>query len=174
MYLNIKADIDETNVFLCVCVLSVFSVRVAAAAASAGNPGVARLPDHPTFPTQEEEAEGQPDQPEDPEGEPQGGERGGHRGPEQRQCLLLPLLALKNRESVSSPASRPFSVSVCGVLAFLSVLVVKKRHRWQTKKCSFNSQHLVSSSLHGEVTSVEVGELSIPGRRFVTKSVDVG
>lgn len=75
------------------------SVRVAPAAASAGHPGSAGLPDHPPLPAQEEEAERQSDQPEDPEGEPKGDQRDRHRGPEQHQSMLLPLLALQNRKS---------------------------------------------------------------------------
>lgn len=76
-----------------------FSVRVAPVAAPPGYPGSAGLSDHTPIPAQEEETEGQPDQPEDPEREPKSGERDRHRGPEQRECVLLSLLALQNSKS---------------------------------------------------------------------------
>ena len=102
-------------VCLCVCVCSVW---VAPAAASPGHPGSAGLPDHPSIPAQEEEAEGQPDQPEDPERKPQGGERDRHRGPEQRQRVLLSLLALQNCE---------FTFSTLLLCWFFSVILRRLR-----------------------------------------------
>lgn len=69
---------------------------MAPVAASPGYPGSAGLSDHSPLPAEEEEAEGQPDQPEDPERESQSGQRDRHRGPEQRKCVLLSLLALQN------------------------------------------------------------------------------
>lgn len=79
-----------------ICMYCVCSVWVAPVAAPPGYPGFAGLSDHSPIPAQEEEAERQPDQPEDPEGEPKSGQRDRHRGPEQRKCVLLSLLALQN------------------------------------------------------------------------------
>lgn len=69
---------------------------MAPVAASPGYPGSAGLSDHSPIPAQEEEAERQPYQPEDPEREPESGQRDRHRGPQQRKCVLLSLLALQN------------------------------------------------------------------------------